>query len=177
MADKNDKPGGVLQIPDSLGRDLDRAATGKIAAPPLEAFLSDETLQAAKDATDAAAAPVHAQDLKPISPAEAAARRTQRGESLPSMPAMRRVIPAPHRRPSVTGGSHGKSWRSVRADQVAEDDIIPDLGKVTAVAERQIRERVAGHDVLTGLEVTVTGAGGITRSFAPDAPVRVFRGP
>lgn len=138
MADKDDRPGGMLEISPALERDMDKAAAGKIPAPPLEAFMSDAALQEAQDATDRAAAPVHAEDLTPISPAEAAARRTQHGESLPSMPVMRKVIPPPFRRPSVTGGSHGKRWQPVRASQVRKDDIITDLGLVTDVGERTV---------------------------------------
>lgn len=176
MADKDDRPGGMLEISPALERDLDKAAQGKIPAPPIEAFMSDAALQEAQDATDAASAPVHAEDLTPISPVEAAARRTQHGESLPSMPTMRKVIPAPFRRPSVTGGSHGKRWQLVRAGQVARGDIIPDLGLVTGTEERVIRESVAGvGEVPVRTEIAVTGAGGLTRQFRLDAQVRVFR--
>lgn len=175
MAD-SDRPGGMLEIPASLGRDIDKAAQGKIEAPPIEAFMSDDALQAAHDATTVAAAPVHAEDLKPISAAEAAVQRTFNGETLPNFPQTRRVIPAPFRRPSVSGGSHGKAWTSVSPDKIRLGDIITDLGLVTDRHEVVIRETVAGvPDVPVGLEWSVTGIGGLTRKFRPDAQVRVFR--
>jgi hypothetical protein len=177
VSDKDSKPGGILQIPDSLGRDLDKAAAGKIAPPPIEAFMSDAALEQAEKNTRAASEPVHAEDLKPISQAEAAVRTTFGGAVLPSLPAPRRVIPAPFQRPSVRGGSHGKSWHeNVRADQVRAGDIIPDVGRVTRVDEYVTRETVAGvGDVATGVEVALTGAGGVVRVFDCAAPVRVFR--
>lgn len=172
----SDKPGHVLQIPDSLGRDLDKAAAGKIAPPPIEAFMSDAALQSAEDATRAASEPVHAEDLKPISKAEAARRTTFSGEALPALPATRRVIPAPFQRPSVCGGTHGKTWQRVPARQVAEGDIVPDVGLVADVEERLLRETVAGiAEVAVGSEIVVTGAGGAVKAFRPAAQVRVFR--
>jgi hypothetical protein len=174
MADK-DKPGGMLEIPASLGRDLDKAAQGKIPPPPLEAFLSDSALEAAERATAAASEPVHAEDLKPLSKAEAARRTTFSGHSLPPVPSTRKVIPAPFRRPAVTGGRHGKAWQPVRAGQVVPGDIVPDLGRVVRAEERVVREVVAGTEAATAVEVVLTGAGGVTRAFRPDEPVRVFR--
>jgi hypothetical protein len=174
VADK-DRPGGILEIPASLGRDLDKAAAGKIAPPPVEAFMSDSALEAAEKAARAASGPVHAEDLRPISRAEAAARTTFDGHSLPDVPAPRRVIPAPFRRPQVTGGSHGKTWQPVRADQVRPGDIIPDLGRVTRVDEHGIYEDIGGHDALTGIEVVLTGAGGVVRVLDCADQVRAFR--
>lgn len=171
----DDKPGGILEIPDSLGRDLDKAAAGKIPAPPIEAFMSDSALQASQDATTAASEPVHAEDLRPVSAAEAARRSTFDGQSLPRT-TRRRVIPAPFRRPRAVGGSHGKTWQSVRADQVVSGDIIPGIGLVMDVREVIRRETVAGvAGVATRVEWRVTGAGGVTKAFRPAEQVRVFR--
>ena len=127
--------------------------------------------------TAAAAAPVHAEDLTPISRDEAARRTTFDGQSLPAMPSTRRVIPAPFRRDRISGAEHhGKTWQSVRADQVRAGDIVPDLGLVASAHERLRRETVAGvAGVPTRVEFVLTGAGGVVRALRPDAQVRVFR--
>lgn len=178
----------MLEIPDSLGRDLDKAAAGKIAPPPIEAFMSDAALEQAEKNTRAATGPVHAEDLTPVSHAEAAARSTFDGRSLPRV-SRRRVIPAPYRRDRIAVDHHGKTWQPVRADQVRPGDIVPDIGLVADAREDVIyttladvapaaavldpsraRERVA-----SGTRVTVTGAGGVVKTFRPGEAVRVFR--
>jgi hypothetical protein len=172
----SDKPGHILEIPDSLGRDLDKAAAGKIPAPPIEAFMSDSALEQAEKAARAAAEPVHAEDLKPVSAAEAAARTTFGGEHLPSLPSARRVIPAPFRRERVTGGRHGKTWQPVRADQVVPGDMTELVGKVAAAEPVLRREAVAGvPDVATGTGIVLTGIGGVTETVDAARQVRVFR--
>ena len=71
----DEKPAHILEIPDSLGRDVDAYREGRLKdAPPVDAFLSDTALQQAWDATRAS--PVHAEDLVPITGAEAARRTT-----------------------------------------------------------------------------------------------------
>jgi len=138
--------------------------------------MSDASLEQVERQSAAASSPVHAEDLRPISGAEAARRTTFDGEHLPSMPARRRVIPAPFARPSVRGGTHGKTWQRVRADQVRAGDIVPDVGLVTSVRERLCRETVAGvAGVATRVEFVLTGAGGVTLAFSPDGQVQVFR--
>ena len=169
VSDK-DKPGHILEIPDSLGRDIDKGLQ-----PPIEAFMSDGALEQAEKAARAAAGPVHAEDLRPISGAEAARRSAFDGQSLPRT-SRRRVIPAPFSRPAVRGGSHGKTWQRVRADQVREGDIVPGIGRITAVHEKLRRETVAGvAGVATRVEFVLFGAGGVVRSFRPDDAVQVFR--
>jgi hypothetical protein len=126
--------------------------------------------------TAAAAIPVHAEDLVPISQAEAAERTTIRGDTLPRMPTTRPVIPAPFRRPSIHIAHHGRTWQPCRAEDVEVGDTVPDLGRV---AGRQIVRRyetVAGvPDVLVGMKVILTGAGGIERAFDLTEPVRAHR--
>jgi len=166
----------MLEISRALERDMDKAAAGKIPAPPIESFMSDAALTAAEEATRRASEPVRAQDLKPISGAEAAARRTQHGESLPSMPATRRVIPAPFRRQRVVGGRHGKTWQSVRAELVATGDMTELVGLVASVQAVVRRETVAGRPgVATGTDVVLTGIGGASQTVDASALVRVFR--
>lgn len=185
MADKDDRPGGMLEIPDSLGRDIDRAADGKIPPPPIEAFLSDAALGEIERATRARDEPVHAERLVPIGPGEAAARRTQHGQSLPSMPAARRVIPAPFSRPRIEAGSHGKTWQWAAPGQVEPGDIVPGVGRVASVAEQVVyadRSEVTGAGaggpggrVAVGTVWLITGIAGAVRAFRPSAEVRVFR--
>jgi len=175
-ASVSDKPGHILEIPDSLGRDVDRFHAGTGPAPPMEAFMSDASLEQVERQTAAASSPVHAEDLRPISGAEAARRTTFDGEHLPAMPARRRVIPAPFARPSVCGGTHGKTWQRVRADQVRKGDIVPGVGLVALVHERLRRETVAGvAGVATRVEFVLTGAGGVIQAFSPGEQVQVFR--
>jgi hypothetical protein len=171
-----DKPAHIIEIPDSLGRDVDRYREGKGEAPPMDAFMSDESLAQVEAQTAAAATPVHAEDLVPISAGEAAERTTIRGETLPRMPTTRRVIPAPFRRPSIRITHHGRAWQPCRAEDVEVGDTVPDLGLVT---DRQIVTRyatVAGvPDVAIGMKVILTGAGGIEQAFDLTEPVRAHR--
>jgi hypothetical protein len=70
-------------------------------------------------------------------------------------------------RQAITGGSHGKTWQSVPADQVARDDIVPRVGLVVQV------QVVKGQ--YTGPVVVLIGAGGNRMVANPAAAVRVFR--
>jgi hypothetical protein len=178
MADK-DRPGGMLEISPALERDMDKAAAGKIPAPPIEAFMSDAALQDAQDATTAAAGPVHAQDLRPISRAEAAARSTFDGTALPGHGRQRRVIPAPYRRDRIRGAvHHGKAWVTVRADYVREGDIVPGTGLVVDVLLVTRRETVAGRpDIPVGTDVILRGIGGVETILDSSSEVRAFRPP
>ena len=166
----------MLELSPALTRDLDRAAAGEIPPPPIEAFMSDAALTEAERATAAASAPVHAEDLRPISRAEAARRTTFGGQVLPRMPARRRVIPAPFRRPSARGGGHGKTWQSVPAEQVTAGDMTELVGKVAALTVLLRRETVAGHEgVAVGTDVVLLGVGGVSATVSATAQVRVFR--
>jgi hypothetical protein len=171
-----DKAAHIIEIPDSLGRDVDRAREGRGPTPPMEAFMSDASLEQVERQTAAADIPVHAEDLVPISAAEAQQRTTFDGQSLPSMPATRRVIPPPFRRPSVNITRHGRSWQPCRAEQVEVGDTVPEVGRVTG---RQIvtrYETVAGvPDVAIGMKVILTGAGGIEQAFDLQTPLRAHR--
>ncbi len=175
MAD-SDRPGGIIEIPESLSRDMEKAEQGKIAPPPIEAFLSDDTVQQIEAAAAVNTQPLQADSLRPITRREANARTTFNGDTLQNMPAPRRVIPPPFRRPRIDAGSHGKSWTNVRAEQVVPGDIIPEIGLVTGSHEVIRRETVAGVvGVAARIEWVVHGAGGVTRSFAPESQLTVFR--
>jgi hypothetical protein len=174
-----ERPGHILEIPESLGRDVDRYREGRGAAPPVEAFMSDAALEQVGRQTAAAAAPVHAEDLVPITKAEAAARTTFDGEHLPRVPSTRRVIPAPFRRPRFDLDRHGRTWSACRADAVKKGDMVAVDGtsfRVDAV-ETVIRyETVAGiPDVATGMKVIITGIAGNQVVLDPGSSVRAFR--
>jgi hypothetical protein len=164
--------GGFLPISDSMARDLDN---GKADHRTLDDFLPDTVLQEMKDAQGPKGV-VHAEDLVPISKADAARRTMFDGEHLPSAPATRRVIPAPYRRDRVTGGKHGKRWQEVAASQVLKCDIIPDVGVVAEVSDatRYEGEGALGP-VAVGVDVTVTGVAGRKMTFDAGDSVRVFR--
>jgi hypothetical protein len=162
-----DKPAHVLEIPTSLGRDVDRAREGKALAPPMEAFFSDAALETMVPDTE----PVRAETLAPISPAEAARRSTFDGSTLPKHPVTRRVIPAPYRRDSIRAGRHGKTWQDRLAGNVRPGDIIPGTGLVIAV-DQQIRRE---DGIPVAMELVITGAGGNELVMDPGARIRVFR--
>jgi hypothetical protein len=171
-----DKPAHILEIPDSLGRDVDRAKAGTLkGALPAEAFLSDGALEQIEQAQRPDPT-VRQGDLVPITAAEAAARTTFDGQSLPKLPQLRRVIPEPFRRDRVNLTRHGRAWQSCRADEVAVGDMVPDLGRVTGASQRIRYETVAGiPDVATGMTVVLTGAGGNELVLQPGDSVRAFR--
>lgn len=175
-----DKPDHMLEIPASLGRDLDRGAL-----PPIEAFMSDDSLQAAQDAQNAG--PVHAEDLVPISRAEAAGRTTLNELKVPKT---RRVIPQPFQRTRVVGGTHGKRWEFIKASGVLPGDIITGLGLVISsrgtvryapaedyYPEGEVPEHTRGDQIAVGMDYLVTGAGGVAQTYDAQAQVRVFRKP
>jgi hypothetical protein len=171
-----DRPQHILEIPESLGRDVDRYREGRGEAPPMEAFMSDATLEAAEQATAAAAAPVHAEQLVPISAAEAARRTTFDGETLPRLPRPARVIPAPFRRDRISIDRHGRAWATVPARLVAAGDVVPGIGRVTENRAVTRYETVAGvPGVATGMKNILFGAGGIEQAFEPGEHVRAFR--
>jgi hypothetical protein len=145
----------------------------------VEAFMSDAALEQVGRQTAAVAAPVHAEDLVPITKAEAAARTTFDGEHLPRVPSTRRVIPAPFRRPRFDLDRHGRTWSACRADAVKKGDMVAVDGtsfRVDAV-ETVIRyETVAGiPDVATGMKVIITGIAGNQVVLDPGSSVRAFR--
>jgi hypothetical protein len=166
----------MLEISPAVARDMEKAKEGKIPAPPIEAFMSDDMASKIESASKLPTQPVHAETLRPITRGEANRRTTITGNTLPSMPAPRRVIPAPFQRPTVNGGTHGKSWQNVRAGQVAAGDIIPEVGLVFSTHELLERETVAEVDgVPTRVSIVVTSISGDRHKFAPEHQLRVFR--
>ena len=171
-----DKPAHIVEIPDSLGRDVDKARAGTLKGTlPVEAFMSEGAL-AEVAASTAANATVRQEDLVPITKAEAARRTTFDGEHLPRVPATRRVIPAPFRRDRVSLDRHGRAWQSCRADSVAAGDVVPEVGRVAAVDFDIRYETVSGvPDVATGMKVILVGIDGARTALDPAQQVRAFR--
>ncbi len=179
--------GGFLPISDAMGRDLDN---GRADNKALDDFIPDTVLQEMKDRQDAQTT-VRAQDLIPISKADAARRTTFGGETMPSLPKSRRVIPAPYRRDRVVGGKHGKSWHEMAAAGVEPGDIIPDVGLVQAVSTevrhgalwaQHIHEDAGTVDgcpgcfaPAEGLDVIVYGGDGQPSRYDSKVILRVFR--
>jgi len=158
-----DRPAGMVEISDALGRDIDN---GKLpeGGLPLEDVLHPTTVEQIHQQAAIAKEPVRAENMVPITPAEAARRRTQQGDRLPAMPTMRPVIPAPFRRERVTGGRHGKTWQRVPAWEVVRDDMTEAVGKVaTALWD------IGSHTV------TLTGIGGVVAELGEEERTLVFR--
>lgn len=192
MADKDDRPGGMLEISRSLEKDINRWEQGKGEAPPVENFLSDSALQEIERATKARETPVRADQLRPITPWEAKQRRTQHGEELPNMPAQRRVLPAPFQRPRINAGSHGKTWQDIPAENLSPGDIVPGVGRVVSRSSKVVyvpRESVDAGDAFTaavsvepgegkvavGEVILVEGAGGEVKAFRHGTRAQAFR--
>jgi hypothetical protein len=176
----SDKPAHIIEISDALGRDVDKARAGKLKETlPVEAFMSEQALAQVDAQTAATAAPVHAEDLVPITKAEAARRTTFDGASLPRVPATRRVIPPPFQRPRFDLDRHGRSWTSCRADAVEAGDMVAEGGRAFRVesTEPVLRyETVAGiPDVAVGMKILITGTAGNRVAFEPGQNVRAFR--
>jgi hypothetical protein len=174
----SDKPAHIIEIPDSLGRDVDKARAGKLKGTlPVEAFMSEGAIEQVSQQTAAAAAPVHAEDLRAISPAEAARRSTFNGETLPGHPVPRRVIPAPFQRERISLDRHGRTWTTCRVEKVKQGDMVVDIGRIACDAEEVTRyEQVAGiPDVAVGVKVILTGISGNRVAFEPGTRVRAFR--
>ena len=171
-----DRPAHILEIPDSLGRDVDKARAGTLKGElPVEAFMSEQALNEVAQRT-AANATVRQEDLVPITKAEAARRTTFDGEHLPRVPATRRVLPAPFRRERVSLDRHGRAWQSCRADAVQAGDVVPEVGRVAGIDTDIRYETVAGiPDVATGMKVILVGIDGSRTAFNPAQQVRAFR--
>jgi hypothetical protein len=158
----DEKPAHTVEIPASLGRDIDK---GKLPAEgmPLEEVLHPKTVEMLhKQAGEPE--PIRADQLRPISAAEAAAKRTFDGSTLPNMPRPRRVIPAPFQRSRVRGGQHGKRWVEIMAGEIEEDAMHEGVGRV---ADRKL-------DMING-KITLIGKGGMVQTFELGQVTKVFR--
>jgi hypothetical protein len=158
-----DRPAGMVEIPDSLGKDIDNGHMPE-GGMPIEEVLHPATVEQIHRTAQIQGEPVRAENLVPITPAEAARRRTQTGDALPSMPVTRAVIPAPYRRDRVTGGRHGKSWQRVAAWKAGPGDMTEAVGKVATA-----------WWVEEAHEVVLTGIGGVVAKVGEEEEILVFR--
>jgi hypothetical protein len=173
-----DKPAHILEISDSLARDVDKAKAGKLKHDlPVEAFMSQEVIAEVTANSAAAAAPLRAENLKMITAGEAAARNTFNGQTLPRHAVPRRVIPEAFQRPRFDLDRHGRTWDDCRVEDVVEGDVVPDVGRLACDPETVTRyETIAGvQGVATGVKVILTGIAGNRVAFDPGSPVKAFR--
>lgn len=122
--------------------------------------------------------PVHMDGLKPLPPGMPHLPNgvIPGGDAATTLvPSMRRTIPAPYQRPSISGGHHGKTWAYMAADDVRPGDIVVDFGKVDAKAHVLCYEEVAGVKAAVGTEVHMWNIIDEQRVFAPTDQIRVFR--
>lgn len=171
-------PASLPVIPEAIERKIDQGkdvAIEEIREAAIDQIRTNRTT------------PVHAENLRPISPATAAEMRTQKpGGKLPKMPAMRRVIPEPFRRPRIDASRHGKEWVWVLAKLVVPGDIVPDIGLVDRREEQVLyvpRGELVGATggaedlvpVATGIKIVLHGVSGASLEFQPDDEVHTFR--
>lgn len=156
-----EKPGHVIEIPDSLGRDVDRWKEGKGAAPPMEAFVSDASLAQVEAQTAQAARAVPAESLTAITKAQATELTRFDGQTMPMIPRTQRVIPAAFQRPRIDISHHGRTWQQVSAEDVAVGDTVPGVGLVVKAERTRRFEPVDGWDgVVESMKVILTGKSG-----------------
>lgn len=164
---------------------------------PMEAFVSGPAMEHLQDRMAARNEPVRRENLIPVARDDPRIAPRTDGVTLPKVPSMRRVIPAPFQRPAaVMRQDHGRSWQIVRADRVDKDDIVIGLGKIVDVQHKtdymlraELLERLGGEDVIgpagavpdprntmvaVGYVVVLSGMGGSHKVFNPDAPLRAF---
>jgi hypothetical protein len=171
-----DRPDHIIEIPDSLGRDVDAFREGRGEAPPMEAFMSDASLEQVERQTAQAASAVPAESLTPISAAQAAEMTRFDGETMPNLPRTRRVIPPPFQRQRISITRHGRRWMPCLAEDVRPGDTVPGIGLVTARQVVRRHESVAGTSGVTvGMKVILTGKGGTSVSLDAHERVQAHR--
>lgn len=171
-----DKPGHVIEISDSLGRDVDRWKDGKGEAPPIDAFMSDASLDQVQAQTAQVARAVPAESLTPISKAQAAELTRFDGERMPLIPRTQRVIPPPFRRDRIDISHHGRTWQRVSAEVVAVGDTVPGVGLVARTETVRRLEPVDGWGgVVESMKVILTGKSGTPAEFDLGEKVQAHR--
>jgi hypothetical protein len=168
-------------IPDKVAEHIDAGRD-----VPVEAMVSEQAMEKFEDHVRSQAGPVHAEDLIPVSRDDPRIQGPSfgNGEVLPNVPKMRRVIPAPFRRPRIAIDHHGKSWQVKLASAVQPGDILTEVGKVASARQvtrhvprsELLGEAAGGTDVLVavGVDVVLTGISGCEKICGPDDQVRVF---
>lgn len=146
---------------------------------PLEA-ISEAAAEMKVTRESTRATPLHGDTLRPISRAQANTLMTgnpqgtlQRG-SIPRAPVTRRVIPPPFKRESISirvPGEPQPQWQNLRAEQVTEGMIVPNVGRVVSikigiryrepeeVVPVRLHEPLDGQDAIPGI-ITKTFDGG-----------------
>jgi hypothetical protein len=169
-------------IPDKVAEHIDAGRD-----VPVEAMVSEQAMEKFEDHVRSQAGPVHAEDLIPVSRDDPRIQGPSfgNGETLPSVPKMRRVIPAPFRRPRIAIDHHGKSWQVKLAATVQPGDILTEVGKVALVRQMTryvLRSEILGTaadcagdtHVAVGVDVVLTGISGCEKICGPNDQVRVF---
>jgi hypothetical protein len=171
-----DKPGHIIEIPDSLGRDVDRWKEGKGEAPPIDAFMSDASLDQVAAQTAQVARAVPAESLTPITHAQAASLTRFDGDTMPLIPRTQRVIPPAFRRPSIEISHHGRAWERVNAEDVARGDTVPGVGLVVkAETVRRLQPVDGWGGVVESMKVILTGKSGTSVAFDLGEQVQAHR--
>lgn len=169
-------------IPDKVVEQLEKGRD-----VPLEAMVSPAAFEAHMEQQERRKQPVHAEDLVAVGPRDPriAGRTSFDGETLPAVPSMRRVIPAPFQRPSISINHHGKRWQRMRADAVREGDMVVGIGKVGTIGLiNKYRKRseitgVTGDPLVDNIAVAVgfyvgIQCGEVWHRLETDEMLRVF---
>jgi len=173
-----DKPAHIIEIPDSLGKDVDRWKAGKGEAPPMEAFMSDAALEQVQAQTAQVARAVPAESLTPISHAQAAELTRFDGETMPLIPRTQRVIPPAFQRPRIDISHHGRTWQRVAVERVERGDTVPGVGTVAKMERLRRFQPVDGYDgVIQVMKVILTGTSGTRVEFDLGEQVQAHRLP
>lgn len=102
---------------------------------------------------------------------------------LPQTPQVRKKLPAPHARPSITiggGGAVRRIWRWVAAHRIQVGDVIPDLGRVSEVTVNSyvppLGSGLTPAQIASQVRwtVTITAGEGNTRTYHAAAEVWCF---
>lgn len=95
---------------------------------------------------------------------------------------IRRKMPAPFARPSISVGASGprREWHTIAADQLREGDIVPSVGRLVGVKELlsapPANSGLTSQQIIdqTTWTVTVVGVDGAVRIYQGGEPVFAF---
>jgi hypothetical protein len=151
---------------------LDRSATRKLHAQ------ADLSAQIIEERQKRASEPIHMEGLKPL---PLGMPRLPNGvipggsDATSLVPSMRRAIPPPFSRESISIDHHGKSWQYMQAGAVRADDIVVDFGKIAGWYEHTLYETIAGVKAAVDVEMCLVNIAGEMRPFGLAEEIRVFR--
>lgn len=142
---------------------------------PIEAMVSGPAMEMLEDRMRERNEPLRMQNLVPVPKGDPRTQVRFDGQQLPSLPQRRRVIPPPYQRPQAAiRQDHGRDWRDMRAADVKVDDTVPFIGRIVHVDIRPAPLALGPEYRDVGDVVFLTGMGGISKVFLPDAPVKAF---